>query len=156
MNGRCSDTVEAGGLKWAFRQSKADDERKSGKPTVLLLHGIGSNSYCYRNLMRLLSDAGHDCYAPDWPGHGSSEKVKPDLSHQPSRQGNCVCACTSIILVELKPSPLLVTDSMHAWQATYGLAIVCQHFQAATFAISYVPLSLSNLVSCSVRLSLQS
>lgn len=77
MNLFHSDTVEAGGLKWAFRQSKADDGSKAGKPTILLLHGIGSNSYSYRNLMRLLSDAGHDCYAPDWPGHGSSEKVMP-------------------------------------------------------------------------------
>jgi pimeloyl-ACP methyl ester carboxylesterase len=64
--------VEAGGLKWAYRKSSGDD---SSKQPVLLLHGIGSNSYQYRDLMRLLSLSGYDCYAPDWIGHGASDKV---------------------------------------------------------------------------------
>lgn len=59
-------------MKWAYRKSSGDSE----KQPVLLLHGIGSNSYQYRDLMRLLSLSGHDCYAPDWIGHGSSDKVR--------------------------------------------------------------------------------
>lgn len=70
----CSESVEAGGLKWAYRKSSGRD---SSKKPVLLLHGIGSNSYQYRDLMRLLSLSGHDCYAPDWIGHGASDKVSP-------------------------------------------------------------------------------
>jgi predicted alpha/beta-fold hydrolase len=77
----CSDTVEAAGLKWAYRKSTADDSAAK-KPAILLLHGIGSNSYCYRDLMRLLSLGGHDCYAPDWPGHGATDKVSSTRSYE--------------------------------------------------------------------------
>jgi len=41
-----------------------------------LLHGIGSNSYGWREVMALFSEAGHTVYAPDWLGHGSSDKVR--------------------------------------------------------------------------------
>jgi pimeloyl-ACP methyl ester carboxylesterase len=29
--------------------------------------------------MRLLAADGHDCYAPDWPGYGFSDKVSSNL-----------------------------------------------------------------------------
>jgi alpha-beta hydrolase superfamily lysophospholipase len=41
-----------------------------------MLHGIGSHSYCYRDLMRLLAEKGFTVYAMDWPGHGASDKVR--------------------------------------------------------------------------------
>ncbi len=47
-----------------------------------MLHGLGSSSYCWRGSMALLGEAGFECVAPDWPGHGASDKV---------RQIGCVC-----------------------------------------------------------------
>lgn len=66
-------SVDAGGLKWAYRQSEGLGDT-NGKAPILLLHGIGSSSYSYRDLMRIFSENGHTCIAPDWPGHGFSAK----------------------------------------------------------------------------------
>ena len=72
----CSESVKAGGLTWAYRKAAPPDAADTaGKLPILLLHGIGSHSYCYRDLARLLAEAGHVVIAPDWPGHGASDKV---------------------------------------------------------------------------------
>eukprot|EP01026_Neomeris_dumetosa_P062325 TRINITY_DN5894_c0_g1_i2.p2 TRINITY_DN5894_c0_g1~~TRINITY_DN5894_c0_g1_i2.p2 ORF type:complete len:269 (-),score=45.45 TRINITY_DN5894_c0_g1_i2:258-1064(-) len=42
-----------------------------------MLHGIGSSSYSYRELIRLMAQKGFDCYAVDWIGHGGSDKPSP-------------------------------------------------------------------------------
>lgn len=49
--------------------------RESGKPTlptILLLHGHGSSSHVFRDLIPLLSDSFH-VVAPDYPGFGQSD-----------------------------------------------------------------------------------
>ena len=72
-----SDSVPAGGLRWAYRHVAADPASASpDKLPVVCLHGIGSGSYSYRNTLRLLGQAGHDAYAVDWVGHGASDKVR--------------------------------------------------------------------------------
>lgn len=46
---RNSNTAKAGGLNWAYREAQPDPSKASAdKPDVLLLHGLGSSSYCYR------------------------------------------------------------------------------------------------------------
>eukprot|EP01023_Acetabularia_acetabulum_P026207 TRINITY_DN2492_c0_g2_i2.p1 TRINITY_DN2492_c0_g2~~TRINITY_DN2492_c0_g2_i2.p1 ORF type:complete len:390 (+),score=79.83 TRINITY_DN2492_c0_g2_i2:77-1171(+) len=66
-------SVSAGGLKWAYRQTAAKNV-EAVQPPVVMLHGIGSSSYSYRVLMNLMSEKGFDCYAVDWIGHGGSDK----------------------------------------------------------------------------------
>lgn len=59
-----TDTVEVG--DWTFRY------HRSGRgPTLLLLHGIGANLYCWRTLVSLLAPH-FDVVAPDLPGFGQS------------------------------------------------------------------------------------
>jgi pimeloyl-ACP methyl ester carboxylesterase len=60
----------------AYRQANPSNDKPKGLPPILLLHGIGSHSYCFRDLMRLLADQGYTVYAVDWPGHGASDKVQ--------------------------------------------------------------------------------
>ncbi|MEW5303240.1 MAG: hypothetical protein WDW36_005948 [Sanguina aurantia] len=61
-----------------FRQNEPDSKVVPPvAPKVLMLHGIGSGSYCYRNTMSMLASAGFNAVAPDWIGHGSSDKPAP-------------------------------------------------------------------------------
>ena len=65
-------------MTWAYRKADPEDgSDTAGKEPVLMLHGLGSHSFCYRDLMRLLAAGGYTSYAPDWPGHGASSKVSP-------------------------------------------------------------------------------
>ena len=45
-------SLQAGGLKWAYRRTEPDTAKATpgqvSKLPVLLLHGLGSTSYCYR------------------------------------------------------------------------------------------------------------
>lgn len=63
------------GLTWAFRSAMPPADTPVQPQEVLLLHGLGSCSYAYRNTMQLLAAAGYRCWAPDWVGHGASSKV---------------------------------------------------------------------------------
>lgn len=61
------------GLTLSYRQADVNAALATpDKLPVLCLHGIGSSSYCYRNTIRLLGEAGHKAVAVDWPGHGDS------------------------------------------------------------------------------------
>lgn len=65
------------GYTWAYRRSQPIKNNIDGDDTklpVVCLHGLGSQSYAYRNTIRLLSEAGHDSIALDWIGHGASDK----------------------------------------------------------------------------------
>lgn len=71
-----NDTVTTpNGLSWAFRSATPPTDTPVQPQEVLLLHGLGSCSYTYRNTMQLLAAAGFRCWAPDWVGHGASSKV---------------------------------------------------------------------------------
>ena len=72
MGAAPTEAVEVGGLTWAYRSNQA--AASPDKLPVLCLHGIGSSSYSYRNTLRLLGEAGHQAFAPDWVGHGATSK----------------------------------------------------------------------------------
>jgi pimeloyl-ACP methyl ester carboxylesterase len=44
-----------------------------GRPTVVLLHGVGNNGSMWADLMAALAD--YHCLAPDLPGHGDSRGI---------------------------------------------------------------------------------
>ncbi|WP_430685079.1 alpha/beta fold hydrolase [Leptolyngbya sp. AN02str] len=62
------------GLTWFYRE--AEPMNPSDKPVVILLHGLPSQSYSWRNVMLALAEQGLRAIAPDWIGFGYS--VKPD------------------------------------------------------------------------------
>lgn len=74
--------VEAGGLKWFYRESLPKNE--SRRPPVVLLHGLVSQGYSWRGVMAPLAEAGFRAIAPDWIGHGySAQPDKSDFNYKP-------------------------------------------------------------------------
>ncbi|GAB0496578.1 hypothetical protein MMPV_007891 [Pyropia vietnamensis] len=54
--------------------------RELGEPTapvVLMLHGLPSSSFQFREVMPLVAAAGYRAIAPDWVGFGLSDKPQP-------------------------------------------------------------------------------
>lgn len=45
-----------------------------GRPTIVLLHGVGNNGSMWSDLMAALPD--YHCLAPDLPGHGESRSLR--------------------------------------------------------------------------------
>eukprot|EP00798_Chlamydomonas_sp_ICE-L_P029355 gene29355-12447_t len=69
------NSVQVGKYEWAYRRGTIDPAKAdSNKLPVVLLHGLGSNSYSFRNTLGMLGADGYDAIAPDWLGHGCSDK----------------------------------------------------------------------------------
>lgn len=75
-------TVSVNGLTWFYRDLPplGNDQRLP----VLLLHGLVSQSYSWREVMPTLAELGFRTIAPDWIGHGFSDKPdKRDFAYTP-------------------------------------------------------------------------
>ncbi|MGK7927176.1 MAG: alpha/beta fold hydrolase [Spirulina sp.] len=66
------ESIRVGSLEWFYREEKPEGE--SDRLPVVLLHGIPSQSYSWRSLMSQLADRGYRAIAPDWIGHGFSDR----------------------------------------------------------------------------------
>lgn len=64
--------IEVGAVTWFYRDAKPVNE--TDKPPVLLLHGLPSQSYGWRQIMDALAEQGFWAIAPDWLGFGFSDK----------------------------------------------------------------------------------
>lgn len=64
--------IKVGSLEWFYRL--AEPIGRSDLLPVLLLHGLPSHSYCWRNIMPALASQGTKAIAPDWVGYGLSAK----------------------------------------------------------------------------------
>lgn len=67
--------TQVGDLQWVYREWVPDNP--NDKPPVVMLHGLVSQSYSWRDVMPAIGDYGFRSIAPDWIGHGSSSK--PDI-----------------------------------------------------------------------------
>lgn len=75
--------IEVGKLQWFYRE--AEPLSPSNKPPVILLHGIPSQSYSWRNVMPALAEQGFRSIAPDWIGSGFSSKPdRRDFDYTPN------------------------------------------------------------------------
>lgn len=68
-------SIKVGNLDWFYRE--ATPNQPTDQPPVLLLHGLPSLSYGWRDVLPALADQGFRAIAPDWIGFGQSSK--PDL-----------------------------------------------------------------------------
>ncbi len=64
--------VEVGSLGWFYREAEAIG--RDDRSPVLLLHGLVSQSYSWRNVIPALAEQGFRTIAPDWLGCGYSDK----------------------------------------------------------------------------------
>jgi len=60
--------------QWQDLKMHFIDEGPRDGPVMLLLHGMPTWSYLYRDMIPLLVDAGYRCIAPDHMGFGKSDK----------------------------------------------------------------------------------
>jgi haloalkane dehalogenase len=66
------NTIEVNSQQWFYRQAAPSSE--SDKPPVILLHGLPSHSYTWREVMPFLAEKKLLAIAPDWLGFGASAK----------------------------------------------------------------------------------
>jgi pimeloyl-ACP methyl ester carboxylesterase len=71
-----TETLQAGKLTWFYREAKPEQSsiHMPERPPVVLLHGLVSQSYGWRNVMPALAKQGFRAIAPDWIGAGRSEE----------------------------------------------------------------------------------
>jgi alpha-beta hydrolase superfamily lysophospholipase len=70
-------------LEWFYREATPPGE--SDLLPVILLHGIVSQSYSWRNIIPILAQQGTRAIAPDWIGYGYSAKPeKRDFAYTPN------------------------------------------------------------------------
>ncbi len=68
--------IEANGLEWFYREAHPPQTTADRLP-VILLHGLVSQSYSWREVMPALTEQGFRAIAPDWLGHGYSARPEP-------------------------------------------------------------------------------
>jgi len=74
--------VEVGSLGWFYRE--AEQIGRDDRSPVLLLHGLVSQSYSWRNVIPALAEQGFRTIAPDWIGCGYSDKPdRRDFAYTP-------------------------------------------------------------------------
>lgn len=74
--------VEVGSLGWFYRE--AEPIGRDDRLPVLLLHGLVSQSYSWRNVIPALAEQGFRTIAPDWIGCGYSDKPdRRDFAYTP-------------------------------------------------------------------------
>lgn len=74
--------IKVGSLEWFYRV--AEPIGRTELLPVLLLHGLPSQSYSWRNIMPALAEQGTKVIAPDWIGYGFSAKPeKREFAYTP-------------------------------------------------------------------------
>lgn len=92
-------TLEIDSLQWFYRE--ATPLNPSDKPPVLLLHGLPSHSYTWRQLLPPLAEKGFRAIAPDWIGSGRSSKPeRRDFPYTPEAYVQALSAFISALSLE--------------------------------------------------------
>lgn len=127
--------IKLGSLEWFYRESSPIG--RTELLPVLLLHGLPSQSYSWRNIMPALATQGTRAIAPDWIGFGfSSKPEKRDFAYTPDA---FITALEEFInALELKHFSLVVQGFL----GSVGLQYALRHpEQIANLAILNTPIS---------------
>ncbi len=127
--------IKVGSLEWFYRESLPIG--RSDLLPVLLLHGLPSQSYSWRNIMPALATQGTRAIAPDWIGYGfSSKPEKRDFAYTPDAFITALEAFTKAL--ELERFSLVVQGFL----GSVGLQYALRHpEQIANLAILNTPIS---------------
>jgi haloalkane dehalogenase len=98
------------------------DVGPSDGPVALLLHGEPSWSFLYRDVIRVLMEAGVRAIAPDLVGFGRSDKPAQTTDHSYGRHVEWVRALVFDVL-DLRAVTLVGQD----WGGLIGLRLVAEH-----------------------------
>ncbi len=104
--------------EWKDLRVRYVDEGPANGPVMLLLHGMPTWAYLYRNMIPQLVDAGYRCVAPDHLGFGRSDKPTDPAWYTIARHTEVL---TSLITsLDLDDITLVCQD----WGGPIGLAQV--------------------------------
>ncbi|MEH1832132.1 MAG: alpha/beta fold hydrolase [Nostoc sp.] len=127
--------INVDSLEWFYRESLPIG--RTDLAPVLLLHGLVSQSYSWRNIIPALANQGTRAIAPDWIGYGFSAKPeKRDFAYTPDA---FITALEGFIkALELKYFSLVVQGFL----GSVGLQYALRHpEQIANLAILNTPIS---------------
>ncbi len=122
-------------LQWFYRESEPIG--KTDLLPVVLLHGLVSQSYSWRNIMPALASQGTRAIAPDWIGYGfSAQPEKWDFAYTPDK---FITALEGFIkALQLERFSLVVQGFL----GSVGLQYALRHpEQIANIAILNTPIS---------------
>ena len=94
------------------------DEGPRDGETILLLHGMPTNSWMWRKVIPRLSDASLRVIAPDMLGFGASDKPKDLVLYTPDRQARRIIALLDALGVER------VTMVVHDLGGPFGAEVI--------------------------------
>ncbi|WP_016952131.1 alpha/beta fold hydrolase [Anabaena sp. PCC 7108] len=129
--------IKVDSLEWFYRE--AEPIGRSDLLPVLLLHGIVSQSYSWRNIIPALAAQGTRAIAPDWIGYGFSAKPEQrDFAYTPDA---FITALEGFVkAVELERFSLVVQGFL----GSVGLQYALRHPEKiANIAILNTPISTS-------------
>jgi haloalkane dehalogenase len=118
--------------QWQDMRMHYIDEGPKDGPVMLLLHGMPTWSYLYRDMIPALVDAGYRCIAPDHMGFGRSDK--PTDIHWYTIARHTEILSSLITKLDLKEITVVCQD----WGGPTGLA------QAATMPERFARLIIMN------------
>ncbi|BBD69752.1 alpha/beta hydrolase fold protein [Nostoc commune NIES-4072] len=127
--------INVDSLEWFYRESLPIG--RSDLAPVLLLHGLVSQSYSWRNIIPALANQGTRAIAPDWIGYGNSLKPeKRDFAYTPDA---FITALEGFVkALELEHFSLVVQGFL----GSVGLQYALRHpEQIANIAILNTPIS---------------
>lgn len=129
--------IKIDSLEWFYRESQPIG--RSDLLPVILLHGLVSQSYSWRNIIPALAKQGTHAIAPDWIGFGfSSKPEKSEFAYTPDA---FITALEAFIkTVELKRFSLVVQGFL----GSVGLQYALRHPEkVANIAILNTPINTS-------------
>ncbi|MGI8502097.1 MAG: alpha/beta fold hydrolase [Hassallia sp.] len=127
--------ITVNSLEWFYRE--AEPIGQTDLLPVLLLHGLPSQSYSWRNILPALAKQGTRAIAPDWIGYGfSSKPEKRDFAYTPDA---FITALSGFIkALELQRFSLVVQGFL----GSVGLQYALRHpEQIANIAIINTPIT---------------
>lgn len=127
--------IKVGELEWFYRL--AEPIGRTELLPVLLLHGLPSQSYSWRNIMPALAAQGTKAIAPDWIGYGFS--AKPERREFAYTPDAFITALAQFVkALELKRFSLVVQGFL----GSVGLQYALRHpDQIASLVILNTPIS---------------
>jgi pimeloyl-ACP methyl ester carboxylesterase len=132
-------------LEWFYRE--AEPIGRTDLIPVLLLHGLVSQSYSWRNVIPSLAAQGNRAIAPDWIGYGfSSKPEKQDFAYTPDA---FITALEGFVkALELERFSLVVQGFL----GSVGLQYALRHpEQVANIAILNTPISTTAKVPWKIK-----
>lgn len=128
--------IQAGKFEWFYREAKPLGEPRS---IVVLLHGLVCQSYGWRKVLPSLAEQGFWAIAPDWLGHGFSER--PDRRDFPYTPDAFILALDQFLQAMEIPQCSLV---IQGFLGSVGLQYALRHAdRVERIAIFNAPLTIA-------------